>query len=73
MESVPVCAGVLLEVLALCSVAALTPVGVQFAWVKHLCVISGTQLCTKHTMKPNQSVDLFTLFPDSTGIITELI
>lgn len=56
METVPVCAGALLEVLALGSIAALTPVGVQFAGVKHLSVISGPQLCTKHTMKPLQTL-----------------
>lgn len=49
METVPVCAGVLLEVIALSPVAALTPVGVQFAGVKDLSVISGSQLCAKHT------------------------
>lgn len=53
METVPGCAGVLLEVLALGSVAALTPVGVQFAGVKHLCVVSGTELCSKYTTKPD--------------------
>lgn len=61
METVPVCACVILEVLALGSIAALTPVGVQFAGVKHLCVISGTELCSKYTMKPDHSVDLLRL------------
>lgn len=55
---VSVCAGVLLEVPALGSIAALTPVGVQFAGVKHLCIVSGTKLCTKDTKKPDYSVNL---------------
>lgn len=72
-ESVPVRAGVLLEVVALGPVAALTPVGVQFAGVKHLSVIGGSQLCTKHTKQNPTRSNLLSVFPEETGAVANLM